>query len=138
MSDITVVSAGGDRFRIYARGHEFEVDQPLESGGQDLAPTPTELFVASLASCVAFYGGRFLRRHRLPEDIKVAARYVMGERPARVERIEIEVEAGGVPLEMKERFEKVIRHCTIHNTLSEPPEVSIVTAMASPKLTASL
>lgn len=41
MANVTVMHAGGDRFRIYARGHEFQVDQPLEDGGQDSAPTPT-------------------------------------------------------------------------------------------------
>jgi organic hydroperoxide reductase OsmC/OhrA len=30
--------------------------------------TPTELFAASLAACVAFYAGRFLRRHGLTAD----------------------------------------------------------------------
>lgn len=49
-----------DRFGVRIRGHEFEVDQP-DSG--DAAPTPTELFVASLASCVAFYAGRLCTRH---------------------------------------------------------------------------
>lgn len=53
----------GDRFRVAIRGHEIEVDQPLDGGGTDEAPTPTELFVASLAACAAFFAGRFLRRH---------------------------------------------------------------------------
>ncbi|MFJ1708407.1 OsmC family protein [Kitasatospora sp. NPDC088346] len=43
-----------DRYEIAARGHRLVVDQPVEAGGQDTGPTPTELFAASLASCVAF------------------------------------------------------------------------------------
>ena len=35
------------------RGHEVRVDQPLAAGGTDEAPTPVELFVVSLATCVA-------------------------------------------------------------------------------------
>lgn len=31
-------------------------------------PSPTELFVASLAPCVAFHARRYLQRHDLPED----------------------------------------------------------------------
>jgi uncharacterized OsmC-like protein len=37
------------------------VHQPMADGGQDGA-TPTELLVASLASCIAFYAGRCLLR----------------------------------------------------------------------------
>lgn len=134
MSHIIVIHAGGDRFRIYARGHELQVDQPVEVGGLDLAPTPTELFVASLASCIAFYGRRFLRRHELPEHIEVGAGFVMGDKPARVEQITLRVEALGVPAELRERFEKVISHCTVHNTLFEPPEVTITTETAPPEV----
>ena len=51
--DLTVRHLGGDRFRIESRGHTLTVDQPTEDGGTNTAPTPTELCVASLASCVA-------------------------------------------------------------------------------------
>ncbi|WP_405522034.1 OsmC family protein [Streptomyces canus] len=37
----------------------------MEDGGTDTAPTPTELFAASLATCVAFSPGRHLQRHGL-------------------------------------------------------------------------
>ena len=43
-----------DRFEIGVRGHVLTVDQPVDAGGEDTAPTPTELFIASRASCVAF------------------------------------------------------------------------------------
>ncbi len=46
---------GGDLFEIAVRQHVLHVDQPTEDGGSDFAPTPTEMFVSSLASCVAWY-----------------------------------------------------------------------------------
>ena len=52
-SPMRVEHRGEDRFDINVRGHVLRVDQPRTDGGQDTAPTPTELFVASLASCVA-------------------------------------------------------------------------------------
>nr|MDT0663529.1 hypothetical protein [Micromonospora sp. DSM 115978] len=59
---IDVAYLAGESYRIGVRGHEMLVDQPVPQGGRDSAPTPTELFVASLASCVAFYAGRYLDR----------------------------------------------------------------------------
>ncbi|MGA5016447.1 OsmC family protein [Streptomyces griseoincarnatus] len=55
-----------DAYTVDVRGHRLRVDQPLEAGGTDTAPTPTELFAASLATCVAFHAGRYLHRHGLP------------------------------------------------------------------------
>src|SRR6266545_1791870 len=66
MSEMTVWYLDGDRFAVEVRDHVITVDQPLADGGQDTAPTPTEMFVASLAGCVAFYAHRFLARHHLP------------------------------------------------------------------------
>jgi uncharacterized OsmC-like protein len=45
-----------DRFDIPIRDHVVTVDQPVEVGGEDNGPSPTELLVASLASCVACGG----------------------------------------------------------------------------------
>ena len=40
---------GDDKFDINIRGHVVRVDQPVKDGGEDTAPTPTELFIATLA-----------------------------------------------------------------------------------------
>jgi len=125
MGAVSVLHEGGDRFRIEMRGHTVTVDQPIPDGGDDVGPTPTELFVASLASCVAFYGRRFLRRHRLPQHVSVDVRWELGTSPARVARMELDVEAPGLPAEMRERFVAVIEHCTVHNSIVDPPEMAI-------------
>jgi hypothetical protein len=39
---IAVSYLGGDRLHIDVRGHELSADQPVEDGGGDTAPTPTE------------------------------------------------------------------------------------------------
>ena len=61
--EVRVRHLDGDRFAIDVRGHTLLVDQPAEAGGTDTAPTPTELFIAGLASCVAFYARRYAARH---------------------------------------------------------------------------
>jgi putative redox protein len=123
---IAVRYAGGDRLRVDVRGHGLFADQPVEDGGEDTAPTPTEMFVSSLAACVAFYAERFLRRHGLPtEGLKVTADYQWAENPHRVGEIVLNVEAPGLTEVKREAFERVIEHCTVHNTLSVPPVVRV-------------
>ncbi len=126
---IVVSHMGADRLRIEARGHELFTDQPIEDGGEDTAPTPTELFVAGLASCVAFYAERFLRRHGLSAGgLKVSCDYRWADGPHRVGEIDLDVEAPGLSREKREAFKRVIDHCTVHNTLLQPPVVRIVVA----------
>ena len=118
---------GGDKFDINVRGHVVRVDQPIKDRGEDTAPTPTELFIASLASCVAFYARRYLARHNLPTDgLAVEATFDMGSKPARVARIAMRlVVPEGVPADRLDALLAVATHCTVHNTLSSEPDVSI-------------
>ncbi|MCQ8770532.1 OsmC family protein [Streptomyces telluris] len=117
-----------DTYTISVRGHRLVADQPPGSGGNDEGPTPTELFAASLASCVAFYAGRYLRRHGVDESgLRVEAEFVMADdRPARVStvRLTVWVPAGLEP-RRHDALLAVASHCTVHNTLTQPPEVVI-------------
>ncbi len=125
---VDVTWSGGDRYRIATRGHDLLADQPVTDGGQDLAPTPTELMVGSLASCTAFYVGRYLRRHELdPVGFGVRADFVMAtDRPARIADVQLVIHVpSGIPPERRQALMAVASHCTVHNTLRQPPEVTI-------------
>jgi putative redox protein len=118
----------GESYYIDVRGHRVRVDQPVDAGGDDTAPTPTELFVASLATCVAFYAGRYLSRHGYTRDgLGVSVEYDMAtDRPARVAAVRLTLRAPpGLPVERWPALRAVATHCTIHNTLERPPAISI-------------
>jgi uncharacterized OsmC-like protein len=135
-TEISVRHEDGDRFAIDVRGHVVLVDQPTEAGGGDAGPTPTELFVAGLASCVAFYAERFLVRHGLPvAGLGVDCSFEMSEdRPARVASVDVRVRPpAGFPDERAPALERVIEHCTVHNTLRMGTEVRIGLAVEVPR-----
>lgn len=124
---VRAVPVGGDRFLVQVRGHTVAVDQPVSEGGTDTAPTPTEMFVASLTACVAHYANRYLGRHQLrAEGLQVETRYETATRPARVGLLDVRVTPPpGLPPTHRDRLLAVASHCTVHNTLSQAPEVSI-------------
>ncbi len=123
---IAVTYMGGDRMHIDVRGHKLSADQPVEDGGGDTAPTPTELFLAGLTACVGFYAERFLRRHNLStEGLRIGCAFDWAENPHRVGAIELTVAAPGITAAKREAFMRVIEHCTVHNTLAHPPEIRI-------------
>jgi putative redox protein len=128
MSNVVVRHLERDRFRIEIRGHELDVDQPIEDGGDDKAPTPTELFAASLASCVGFYAERFLRRHDLPaEGLTAEYSFEMAtDRPARVSSIDVRLGLpAGIPRDRLSALRSLVEHCTVHNSVMQPPAVTI-------------
>lgn len=127
MGTMRVRHVHGDRFEIDVRGHVIAVDQPIVDGGTDTAPTPTELFVAGLTSCVAFYARRYLARHGLPDEgLTVTGRFEMAAKPARVADIDIEITLPeAVPSDRREALLAVASHCTVHNSLTHRPHVRV-------------
>ena len=133
MSTMTVQYLHGDQFAIGVPEHTITVDQPVADGGEDTAPTPTELLVASLASRTAYQAHRYLSRHQQSTTgLTVTAEYTLGSRPARVTALHIDVHLrDGASLESLDALLAVTRHCTVHNTLAESPTLTVTLAGAS-------
>lgn len=132
---IEIAHQSGDRFTVRIRGHELVTDQPADAGGDDAGPTPTELFVAGLASCVAFYAGRFLRRHAdASVPFSVACSYDMSaDRPARVASVRLTMNVPtALPDDVRDGLLRAAEHCTVHNSLRTPPDVRISVRDAMP------
>ncbi|MDP9281895.1 MAG: OsmC family protein [Chloroflexota bacterium] len=130
MSRIELVHEGGTRFRADIRGHRVIFDQPPESGGEDRGPTPTEMFVASLAGCVGYHAERFLERHGKSTDgLGVHATFVMGERPARVVSVDLAVVVPpGLEDALRAPLLAVVEHCTVSTSIRLGPAVRISVA----------
>lgn len=130
--ELTVTSLGGDRHRIAVRGHEVVVDQSLSDGGGDAGPTPTELFVASLASCIAHYARRGLGRSG--DGPTVHCTWTMSDTPPwRVSAIDLDVDLpADTSPQRADAVQRAIAHCTVHNTLMDPPTVRISAGIGTP------
>lgn len=59
------------------------------------------------------------------DEVAVDTEWTMASSPRRVGSIGVSVVAPGLPGELEPRFANVIDHCTMHNTLVVPPNVSI-------------
>jgi putative redox protein len=124
---LTATFHGGTRYDIVSGRHRVITDQPVEDGGQDAGMSPVELFVGSVASCVAYFVGQFCERHRISRDgLAVDAEWAMAEGPHRVGRIDIAIHLPHrVPTELKDRLLKVAHACTVHQSLTVAPNVTI-------------
>lgn len=130
--ELSVVNIGGDRHRITIGRHELIVDQPRDAGGEDAGPTPTALFVASLASCIAHYARRGLGAGGGAPAVHCT--WTMSETPPwRVAEIGIDVTLpAGTPDRRVDAVRRAIAHCTVHNSLLRPPMLTITAGAAAP------
>ncbi len=123
-ADVVSVSAAGYQARLTVRGHELTVDEPAEDGGKDTGPTPTELLLASLASCYTL-ALRWAAKHRnVPlGDIKVTAHGAYDG--LKFGRIHLEVH-GDLPAgEEDALLRDASRVCYVSNTLAASVPVDV-------------
>lgn len=130
MTDRTVRSRwdGGLRAVVQAGGFELTADEPEHVGGTDQGPQPTDLLLASVASCFTLAMAYSAAKRDVTLeglDVDVTGRYD-GPRFCRL-RIEVRAQqpAGAELARLVSTAERV---CYVTNTLRRPPEIEIVGA----------
>jgi putative redox protein len=68
MAAVQVSTDEGLRTIAKARHHAWYVDEPLEDGGTDSGPSPTEMLLAALGGCMVITVHLYARRKKWPVD----------------------------------------------------------------------
>jgi putative redox protein len=122
-----VIPQQGFLFKATCDGHEVMADQHEKEGGTDLAMTPSELFIASLGSCIGVYAVRFCKRHNLPtEGLKVGVDWSVVKDPWRIGSIKVEIHyPHDIPETEKKGLLRMADACFVHESIVHPPEIVV-------------
>lgn len=107
------------------RAFEIRADEPPEYGGADTGPAPTELFLASLASCFTMAVAHAARKRRVDlEDLAVTVRgHYQG---LRFDGIRVEVVSSHPREQLQELVERAASYCYVSNTLRNDVKMEFV------------
>lgn len=124
-----VVAHWDRRYRCTVPVRQFEivVDEPPSAGGDDTGPTPTELFLTSLASCftLALYHAGRKQSIELPDlEVKVTGKYL----GLRFNHIIVEVASSLDRQKLESLIEPAIKYCYVSQTLKIEPKMEYVLA----------
>lgn len=134
MDNFEVFFPGGKRVAAKYRGFVVETDQPEVAGGDNSAPSPFDLFLASLATCAGYFVLSFCQQRNIStEGVRLTQRMHFDRETHLISKVEIEIQ---LPADFPEQYRSaVIRAaelCTVKRHLQVPPaiEVSATTAPA--------
>ena len=115
------------QLEAHRRGLTLLVDQPKEDGGDDTGLSPVELLVASLGTCIGYYSITFLGRRKIdPKGLKIRMLWEYGENPRRIAKISAEISLDAkLDSHQQNGLLKISRSCTVHNTLTHTPDISV-------------
>lgn len=133
-------STGMFRVDVEAGKHQFIADEPVESAGTDLGPTPYELLSAALGACTSMTLHLVARREKIPlESLEVR---VTNDRmhakdcedclseSGYIHRFKMEITLGGAALteDHRKRLLEVAGRCPVAKTLKNEIKIEEVLA----------
>ena len=103
---------------VKAGDHQLTVDEPVESGGDDLGPSPQELLAAALASCTAVTMEMYAKRKGWDTNgLEVDVRYAPAERGCPTKFELVLKMPPHLDEEQIERLQVIAAKCPVHRTL---------------------
>jgi uncharacterized OsmC-like protein len=126
MAVVTTKLKGDMLFETQLGNHSLQIDVPPDMGGSDRGPTPPEVFVASLGSCVAALVANYCNKAKLNTDgLVVDVVYEKAPDPTRLVNLRVKVDLPNADISGRERaIERVADHCPVHQTICSWEEVS--------------
>jgi putative redox protein len=120
--------------RVYADYGNFtiETDQPVRGGGSETAPTPFDLFLASIGTCAGIYALGFMQQRGLDAaGSKLIMRPHYNQSIGLIDNIELELQTPpGFPEKYRDAIVNAMELCAVKKHLAQPPKFS-VTVVAS-------
>jgi putative redox protein len=113
---------GGYRARVSVRDFDILVDEPPSAGGDDEGPTPTELFLASLATCFTLAVAHAARKRSIAIrqlEVRVQADY----EGLRFAWMRLEVKTDLTRGDAEQLVERAKAYCFVSQTLLQQPDI---------------
>lgn len=122
---------GGLRVNACFGRHRVPTDQRTAEGGEDSAPSPFALFLASLGTCAGYYVLRFCRERGLPTDgIELLQRTEADSGGTMISRVVVDIHLpADFPIKYRNAVVKAAEQCTVKKHLEYPPKFEIRTSL---------
>lgn len=132
---ITVVRDRAQKMKhtVHVRQHAFAVDEPAGNGGEDLGPTPHDVYDSALGACKALTTLWYARRKQMPvDDIRVTVERDDVDERRGVYRLRVTLDIGGALTEaQRQELLAVAGKCPLHKLMAQA-STEIVTELAVP------
>lgn len=119
---------GGKIVTAHHRGFAIKTDQPSNNGGTESAPSPFDLYLASIGTCAAVYVKSFCDNRQLKADgIKVIQKTIFSPETGLPVKLTIDIQ---LPPDFPEKYRQslinVAELCKVKKSIANPPVFEVV------------
>jgi putative redox protein len=128
--DIFVDFPGGAKVDAHLGSFTVHTDQPKEAGGDNSAPSPFAIFLASLAACAGYYVYGFCKTRGIPmEGVTLIQRTENDPTSKLISRVILEIQLpSDFPKEYAAAVIRAAESCTVKKHLEHPPSFEVFTS----------
>jgi putative redox protein len=130
MATISTAYLGDMLFETTMGSHAIQIDVPATMGGSDRGPTPPELFIASLGSCIGAFAATYCEKSGIDtSDMTVDFTFDKAQDPVRLINLKATVNVPHGDCDRREKaILRVAEHCPVHETITalEGVEIELV------------
>ncbi len=122
-----IVFPGGKRVDALYGQHVIKTDQKKERGGEETAPPPFDLFLASLGTCAGIYVLQFCQSRNIPTDgAKILLSLERNPKKKMLSKVALDIV---LPPEFPEKYRRAVikaaELCSVAKHLQEPPVIEV-------------
>ena len=118
---------GNKVITAHINGHTIKTDQPINAGGENSAPTPFELFLASIGTCAGIYIKFFCDQRKIStEGLKIIQTAEFNKQTGLPTNINLDIK---LPADFPEKYKEAVINaadlCKVKMTIANQPEFSV-------------
>lgn len=131
MVTMTITLDEGKVITAHHQNHEIRTDQPLAGGGQNTAPAPFDLFLASIGTCAGIYIKSFCNQRNIPtENIRIIQTIDFDPQKRLPSKITLDIQ---LPSSFPEKYKSAVISaadlCAVKRAIADPPVFELLTSI---------
>jgi putative redox protein len=125
--EITITLPGNKKVDAAFNGFTVHTDQPVVAGGDGAAPSPFDIFLASIGTCSGFYVASFCQQRGIATDtIRITQTMDYDNESHLIRRIMLTIHLhADFPVKYRDAVVHAANLCTVKRHLEAPPEISV-------------
>jgi len=125
--EMEITFPGGAKVNAEFEGLVVKTDQPPSGGGEGSAPTPFDLFLASIGTCAGIYVLGFCRQRGIStEGVSLTQSHRVNPSTGMIDRIDVTIDLpADFPHEYIEAVVRSANLCAVKRLMADPPAIEV-------------
>lgn len=124
MKEMKIVLGENKKVEAHYKGFSIYTDQPEKAGGDESAPAPFDLFLASIGTCAGFYVQAFCNQRGISTDqVELVQKMHYDKETKMIGKIEIDILLPpDFPAQYKNSVVRAAESCSVKKHIASAPE----------------